>query len=115
MRVFGSILTWMQEKKSPVFVVASANDIATLPPELLRKGRFDEIFFLDLPTVEERREIFAVHLRKRNRMPQDFDIARLRKNQTVTSARKSSRPLSTQCTWASTRSANLRLQTFPRL
>jgi AAA+ superfamily predicted ATPase len=76
-RVFGSILTWMQEKKAPVFVVATANDIATLPPELLRKGRFDEIFFLDLPTVEERREIFAVHLRKRNRLPQDFDAARL--------------------------------------
>src|SRR5207302_10170443 len=72
-RVFGSILTWMQEKKSPVFVVATANDISTLPPELLRKGRFDEIFFLDLPTLEERREIFAVHLRKRNRLPQDFD------------------------------------------
>jgi AAA+ superfamily predicted ATPase len=76
-RVFGSILTWMQEKKSPVFVVASANDITSLPPELLRKGRFDEIFFLDLPTLEERKEIFAVHLRKRKRLPQDFDIARL--------------------------------------
>jgi AAA+ superfamily predicted ATPase len=76
-RVFGSILTWMQEKKAPVFVVATANDISSLPPELLRKGRFDEIFFLDLPTVEERREIFAVHLRKRHRLPQDFDIARL--------------------------------------
>jgi SpoVK/Ycf46/Vps4 family AAA+-type ATPase len=76
-RVFGSILTWMQEKKSPCFVVATANDISTLPPELLRKGRFDEIFFLDLPTLDERSEIFAVHLRKRNRLPQDFDIDRL--------------------------------------
>ncbi len=76
-RVFGSILTWMQEKKAPVFVVATANDIATLPPELLRKGRFDEIFFLDLPTLAERAEIFAVHLRKRKRLPQDFDAARL--------------------------------------
>jgi AAA+ superfamily predicted ATPase len=76
-RVFGSILTWMQEKKSSVFVVAAANDIMNLPPELLRKGRFDEIFFLDLPTQEERAEIFAVHLRKRNRLAQDFDIARL--------------------------------------
>lgn len=73
-RVFGSILTWMQEKSSPVFVVATANDITSLPPELLRKGRFDEIFFLDLPTVEERREIFSVHLRKRRRIPQDFDL-----------------------------------------
>lgn len=73
-RVFGTILTWMQEKTTPCFVVATANDIASLPPELLRKGRFDEIFFLDLPTVEERREIFSVHLRKRRRLPQDFDL-----------------------------------------
>ncbi|HET92346.1 MAG TPA: AAA family ATPase [Chloroflexi bacterium] len=76
-RVFGTILTWMQEKTAPCFVVATANDIASLPPELLRKGRFDEVFFLDLPTEEEREEIFAVHLRKRNRLPQDYDIARL--------------------------------------
>lgn len=76
-RVFGTILTWMQEKTAPCFVVATANDIASLPPELLRKGRFDEIFFLDLPTLEERQEIFTVHLRKRGRLPQDFDPARL--------------------------------------
>lgn len=76
-RVFGTILTWMQEKTAPCFVVATANDISSLPPELLRKGRFDEIFFLDLPTLEERQEIFAVHLRKRNRLPQDFDVERL--------------------------------------
>lgn len=73
-RVFGSILTWMQEKKSPVFVVATANDISAMPPELLRKGRFDEIFFLDLPTFEERREIFSVHINKRGRLPQDYDL-----------------------------------------
>ncbi|MEA4908636.1 MAG: AAA family ATPase [Chloroflexi bacterium] len=73
-RVFGTILTWMQEKTSPVFVVATANDIASLPPELLRKGRFDEIFFLDLPTEEERQEIFSVHLRKRGRIIQDYDL-----------------------------------------
>ncbi|HEX2981027.1 MAG TPA: AAA family ATPase [Anaerolineaceae bacterium] len=73
-RVFGTILTWMQEKTAPCFVVATANDIASLPPELLRKGRFDEIFFLDLPTHEERKEIFSVHLRKRQRIPQDFDV-----------------------------------------
>ena len=77
MRVFGSILTWMQEKTAPCFVVATANDISTLPPELLRKGRFDEIFFLDLPELQERMEIFTVHLRKRKRVPQDFDIPRL--------------------------------------
>ena len=73
-RVFGTILTWMQEKTAPCFVVATANDISSLPPELLRKGRFDEIFFLDLPTTEERKEIFAVHLRKRNRLVQDYDL-----------------------------------------
>jgi AAA+ superfamily predicted ATPase len=76
-RVFGSILTWMQEKRAPVFVVATANDISSLPPELLRKGRFDEIFFLDLPTLAERREIFAVHLNKRRRLPQDYDLDQL--------------------------------------
>jgi SpoVK/Ycf46/Vps4 family AAA+-type ATPase len=67
----------MQEKTAPCFVVATANDISTLPPELLRKGRFDEIFFLDLPTLAERREIFSVHLRKRKRLPQDFDVGQL--------------------------------------
>jgi AAA+ superfamily predicted ATPase len=76
-RVFGSILTWMQEKTAPCFVVATANDIGSLPPELLRKGRFDEIFFLDLPTLKERQAIFAVHLAKRRRIPEDFDAARL--------------------------------------
>jgi ATP-dependent 26S proteasome regulatory subunit len=76
-RVLGTILTWMQEKTAPVFVVATANSIQQLPPELLRKGRFDEIFFLDLPTLEERQEIFAVHLQKRRRLAADFDVARL--------------------------------------
>lgn len=76
-RVFGTILTWMQEKTAPCFVVATANDISSLPPELLRKGRFDEIFFLDLPTSKEREEIFTVHLRKRNRLPRDFDCVQL--------------------------------------
>ena len=76
-RVFGTILTWMQEKTAPCFVIATANDIAALPPELLRKGRFDEIFFLDLPTAEERREIFTVHLRKRSRLTADFDLTPL--------------------------------------
>lgn len=73
-RVFASILTWMQEKTAEVFVVATANDISSLPAELLRRGRFDEIFFLDLPGYEERKEILAVHLRKRRRVPQDFDL-----------------------------------------
>lgn len=64
-RIFGTFLTWMQEKRCPVFVIATANNISNLPPELLRKGRFDEIFFVDLPTHKERKEIFKVHLKKR--------------------------------------------------
>lgn len=64
-RIFGQFLTWMQEKEAPVFVIATANNISNLPPELLRKGRFDEIFFVDLPTLGERKEIFKLHLEKR--------------------------------------------------
>lgn len=64
-RIFGAFLTWMQEKEAPVFVIATANNIHNLPPELLRKGRFDEIFFVDIPTVRERAEIFKLHLGKR--------------------------------------------------
>ena len=73
-RVFSTFLTWLSEKKEPVFVVATANDISLLPPELLRKGRFDEIFFVDLPSFTERKEIFHVHLSKRNVNPDDFDL-----------------------------------------
>lgn len=76
-RVFGAILTWMQEKTKPVFVVATANDVTALPPEMLRRGRFDEVFFLDLPTESERREILSVHLRKRRREPNRFDLFQL--------------------------------------
>lgn len=64
-RIFGTFLTWMQEKTAPVFVIATANNISGLPAELLRKGRFDEIFFVDLPTKKERKEIFKLHLSKR--------------------------------------------------
>jgi len=64
-RVFATLITWMQEKKSSVFVIATANNVEYLPPELLRKGRFDEIFFVDLPTKEERREIFNIHIKWR--------------------------------------------------
>jgi AAA+ superfamily predicted ATPase len=78
-RVFGSFLTWMQEKSAPVFVVATANDISILPPEALRKGRFDEIFFIDLPNAAERREIFSIHITRRGRDPQDFDLDALAK------------------------------------
>jgi SpoVK/Ycf46/Vps4 family AAA+-type ATPase len=76
-RVFGTLLTWLSEKSSPVFVIATANDISHLPPELLRKGRLDEIFFVDLPTVEERQEIFRIHLAKRGRDPQKFELESL--------------------------------------
>jgi ATP-dependent 26S proteasome regulatory subunit len=76
-RVFGTFLTWLQEKTAPVFVIATANDIGSLPPELNRKGRFDEIFFVDLPDEIERREIFSIHLSRRGRKPLEFDIASL--------------------------------------
>ena len=73
-RVFASFLTWMQEKTAPVFVVATANSIEHLPPELLRKGRFDEIFFVDLPTEAERRHIFQIQLARKGRRPEDYDL-----------------------------------------
>lgn len=69
-RLFGNFLTWMQEKDSPTFVVATANDITKLPPELLRKGRFDEIFYVGLPNAQEREKIFSIHINKRR--PQDL-------------------------------------------
>jgi adenylate kinase family enzyme len=76
-RVFGTFLTWLSEKDAAVFVVATANDISQLPPELLRKGRFDEIFYIDLPSAAERAEVFRIHLEKRRRHPEDFDVAAL--------------------------------------
>ncbi|WGV57553.1 AAA family ATPase [Brevibacillus brevis] len=76
-RIFGTLLTWMQEKKSPVFVFATANKIEQLPAELLRKGRFDEIFFVDLPTPEERAEIIKIHLDRLKRHHTVFDIPKL--------------------------------------
>ncbi|HEY9850261.1 MAG TPA: AAA family ATPase [Leptolyngbyaceae cyanobacterium] len=77
-RVFGSLITWMQEKTTPVFIVATANNVRILPAELLRKGRFDEIFFLNLPTELERQEIFKVHLQKlRPSRMRDFDLTLL--------------------------------------
>ncbi|PSB05210.1 stress-responsive protein Ycf46 [Merismopedia glauca] len=78
-RIFGSFLTWMQEKTSPVFVMATANRVERLPGEFLRKGRFDEIFFVDLPTPEEREEIFKIHLQKRDRDAERFDLEQLAK------------------------------------
>jgi len=76
-RVFGTFLTWLSEKKKPVFVVATANDVTMLPPELLRKGRFDEIFFVDLPTRQERKDILRIHLARRKLDPARFDLEAL--------------------------------------
>lgn len=76
-RMFGSLLTWMQEHREPVFLVATANDIESLPPELMRKGRFDEIFFVDLPGAEAREAILKIHLNKRKCDPAGFDVPAL--------------------------------------
>ena len=78
-RVFSTFLTWMQEKTAPVFLMATANDVTKLPPEMLRKGRFDEIFFVDLPDGPEREEILAIHLKKRNRDVSNFNLKVLAK------------------------------------
>ena len=76
-RVLGSFLSWMQEKTSPVFVVATANDVTQLPPELLRAGRWDQMFFVDLPTGEERQEIWKIQVAKHGRDAKDFDVVQL--------------------------------------
>jgi SpoVK/Ycf46/Vps4 family AAA+-type ATPase len=76
-RVFGSFISWMQEKKAPVFIVATANDVSQLPPEMLRKGRFDELFFVDLPNLTEREAIWNIQISKYGRDPRDFDIVQL--------------------------------------
>jgi SpoVK/Ycf46/Vps4 family AAA+-type ATPase len=73
-RVFGTFISWLQDKTAPCFVVATANDVSALPPELLRKGRFDEIFFVDLPSRDERKQIFDIHLQRRKRDPKKFDL-----------------------------------------
>lgn len=76
-RLFGQFLTWMQEKENTVFIVATANDISKIPPEFLRKGRFDELFFVNLPNGEERRKILDIHLRKRNKYNRELDLISL--------------------------------------
>ncbi len=76
-RMFGTLLTWMQDHKSPIFIVATANNISSLPPELMRKGRFDEVFFVDLPKEQVRRDIWEIHLRRRKRDPKVFDLGKL--------------------------------------
>ena len=76
-RLFGQFLTWLQEKENTVFVVATANDITAFPPEFLRKGRFDEVFFIDFPNEEERERIFEIHLEKRGKLTENIDVSRL--------------------------------------
>lgn len=76
-RVFGAFLSWLQERRGDVFVVATSNDVAKLPPEFIRKGRFDEVFFVDLPSAQARCAIFTIHLRKRKQDPASFDLAQL--------------------------------------
>lgn len=76
-RLFGQFLTWMQEKENTVFIVATANDISRIPPEFLRKGRFDELFYVDFPSEDERQRILEIHLKKRNKWNSDIDIAKI--------------------------------------
>jgi SpoVK/Ycf46/Vps4 family AAA+-type ATPase len=78
-RLLATLLTWMQDRKGGVFLAATSNNINKLPPEMLRKGRFDEIFFVDLPTEEVRGSMYALHLKKRERDPGAFDLAMLAK------------------------------------
>jgi SpoVK/Ycf46/Vps4 family AAA+-type ATPase len=73
-RILGTLLTWMSEKRKAVFLVATANDIIRLPPEIIRKGRFDEIFFVDLPSADSRHDIWKIHLYKRNLDSASFDL-----------------------------------------
>ena len=79
-RILGTLLTWMAEHKANIFIIATSNDIERLPPELIRKGRLDEIFFVDLPDLESRMEIFRIHLRMRNLAPSGFDLETLARN-----------------------------------
>ena len=76
-RILAAFLSWMQDRKAPVFVAATCNNVTVLPPELIRKGRFDELFFVDLPNQSERKQIFAIHLARRKRNPAEFDLDRV--------------------------------------
>ena len=79
-RLFGNFLTWLQEKESSVYVLATSNDVSKLPPEFLRKGRFDELFLVELPNEEERRSIFEIHLKKRKQLTPAVDTIKLLKS-----------------------------------
>ena len=90
-RMFGTLLSWMQDHRQPIFLIATANNIAQLPPELVRKGRFDEVFFVDLPGPAERKAIFNIHLRKRRRDAAGFDVSVWWPRPRASPARRSSR------------------------
>ena len=76
-RLLGSFLSWMQDRTAPVFIAATSNNVSALPPELIRKGRFDELFFVDLPNLSERRAIFAIHLKRHKQNPASYDLDQL--------------------------------------
>src|SRR5689334_19643857 len=76
-RILAAFLSWMQDRKAPVFVAATCNNVTVLPPELIRKGRFDELFFVDLPNQAERKQIFGIHLARRKRNPAEFDLEKV--------------------------------------
>src|SRR2546423_5498072 len=76
-RILAAFLSWMQDRKAPVLVAATCNNVTALPPELIRKGRFDELFFVDLPNQAERQQIFSIQLAKRKRNPAEFDLNQL--------------------------------------
>ena len=105
-RMFGMLLTWMQDHADPVFMVATANDVAALPPELLRKGRFDEIFFVDLPDCASRRAIFEIHLARRGATRASSTWTPWPPPRRASAGRRSSRRSSSACTWPSARSAS---------
>ena len=76
-RLLASFLSWMQDRKAPVFVAATCNNVTVLPPELIRKGRFDELFFVDLPNTAERKQIFSIQLTRRKRNPAEYDLDKI--------------------------------------
>jgi SpoVK/Ycf46/Vps4 family AAA+-type ATPase len=77
--MFGTLLSWMQDHRHPIFIMATSNDISALPPELMRKGRFDEVFFVDLPDLVAREQILRIHLKRRRRDPDAFNMLKLAK------------------------------------
>jgi SpoVK/Ycf46/Vps4 family AAA+-type ATPase len=105
-RLLGTFLRWMQDRPPGIFIVATANDVVALPPEFLRKGRFDEIFFVDLPRPEERREIFRLHLATRNRDPRASTLSPWPEPRRASRGRRSRPPSSERCTAPTRRDRN---------